>query len=80
MSCTMLLGTMLKNGVQCLYSVGNLGTNESNQKVDTNILVAKGTPHTRLKVHIKAMVVSLASFNIGKKRKKKKTGNSNAMQ
>ena len=55
---------------------------ESNHQ-GTNILVVKGTAHTRLKeIHAKAMVIAFASFDVGhlkknllektKKKKKKK--------
>ena len=40
-------------------------SNESNRH-SGNILVVKGTAHTRLKeIHAKAMVIALASFDVG---------------
>ena len=42
---------------------------ESNRH-STNILVAKGTVHTRLKeIHAKVTVIALASFDVGRLKK-----------
>ena len=53
------------NGIQHLYSVAQAFTELNHQ--DTNILVVKGTAHTGLKeIHAKAMVIALASFDVGR--------------
>ena len=53
------------NGIQCLYSVGTQASTKLNRH-GMNILVVKGTAHTRLKeICVKAMVIASASFDIG---------------